>query len=113
MASRATKATNEQLKAVVGLKKMLLERYPDIPQYTIHSLAAYIEKHKPTGLFLGAVLSNNFIGAIFNAGTSNLKAIRNIARLVHREVPYRAYGSQGKVASWIKNKESQKESQEG
>lgn len=83
----------------------LFHRYIDVPEYTIESLIAYILERRPTGGFLRAALSNDFMGAVFKADDNNRQALLGIARLIHNEVPHRAYGSQEKVTSWIRRKE--------
>jgi len=88
-------------------KAIIRDRYADIPGYTIDSLWEYVETRRPTGGFLRAALSNDFVEAVLRADDSNRMAILSIARLIANEVPFDARGSSERVTAWLKRKEPQ------
>lgn len=78
------------------------ERYAaSIPENILEPLIAYTETGRPTGGFLEAVLSNDFMDAMKRGDEQSLRAIRAIATFVYMEIPSNAWGSREKVREWI------------
>lgn len=72
-------------------------QYSDrVPGHTIESLTRWVEDGIPTGGFLQAVLRNELKESVFHADLDNLKALPDIAYLIHNFAP----GSVRDLGEW-------------
>lgn len=71
------------------------------PEWVRESLTAYVETGRPTGDFLAACLSNDFMDAIGRADGTSLAAIADIAAFIYNKIPGRAWGSRKAVREWM------------
>lgn len=76
-----------------------------LPMYMEDGIIAYIIHGVPTGDFLGAVLSNDFVDAVGRADLTNTRYLKEWAQFVYGVVPaspIRAWGSREIVENWKK-----------
>lgn len=69
--------------------------------YMIESLEAYVNGHRPTGSFLQAVISNDFLGACEKADHENLYNLPAFAAWLFNEGPRACWGSPEAYAAWV------------
>lgn len=62
---------------------------------------AYLIPHHMLGGFLGALLSNDFMGAAGKADDDNQRALIGWAKFLYNHVPSGSYGSPGAFSKWI------------
>lgn len=65
------------------------------------SLDMYRLHHRPTGGFLYAVLTNDFMKAIGKADGENIRCLREIRDYILTNMPSRAYGNKERVEAWL------------
>jgi hypothetical protein len=65
------------------------------------SLELYKEKGIPTGGFLRACLTNNFMEAMTRADESSKRILYEIALYIYNVLPAGCWGSEEKVNKWI------------
>ena len=68
---------------------------PDI----IKGILAYVQ-YGECGSFLQSVMENNLLEAVCRADDDNIKAIVDIVKFVHWEIPGACHGSAEKVKAW-------------
>lgn len=71
------------------------------PEWAKESLIAYVETGRPTGDFLGACLSNDFMEAIGRADENSLAHIADIAAFIYNKIPSACWGSRKIVFNWM------------
>lgn len=71
------------------------------PEWVKETLTAYVETGRPTGDFLAACLSNDFIDAIGRADAVSLAHIGDIANYIYNKIPSSSWGSRETVRTWI------------
>ena len=74
--------------------------YQAIPVHTQEALNNYIEHKRYPGGFLTAVLTNDLMGAIGKADSSNIAALPLIARYVYNQLPRTSWGSEERLHKW-------------
>jgi len=67
----------------------------------ILSLRAYVERGRPTGGFIHAVLCNDLMAAVSRADESSLANLGDICRYVYNRMPAASWGSPEKVTAWV------------
>ncbi len=80
--------------------------YEQINPRIIASIRRYADEHCPTGHFVGAVLSNNLVGACARADNDNIRVIPEIVKYVYNEIPGSCWGSPEKVKAWLEARPS-------
>ena len=88
---------------------MDMSRYDLIRPDIIESLNAYAEHGRPTGHFLGAVLSNDLFGAVGKADSDNIETLALICSYIYNKLPAICWGSRDKVLGWLKQKREERE----
>ncbi len=73
-----------------------------LPEHMLDGVRAYILHGRPTGHFLEALFSNDFMGACARADGENLAAIVRYATFLFNIAPKDCYGSPERVAEWIR-----------
>ena len=81
-----------------------LEAFSKLPPTTQETLAAYIDKRRPTGDFLRAVLENNLFVAMHRADMHNRFALFEICSYIYNYAPMTCWGSPEVVDKWLKNR---------
>jgi len=81
------------------------EKVYDMPYLTRRGIDDYVERRRPAGNFLEAVLSNDLTNAINRADNENRKALVEIVRYCYWEIPHRCWGSPAKYAAWLEGGE--------
>jgi len=76
--------------------------YTSLPYYMRNAAQLYVERGIKGGSFLTAVLSNNLVRAFQRADDGNTAAMLEWVRWLHNEAPRNCWGSEEKVAAWIK-----------
>mgnify|MGYP001554809049 CR=1 FL=1 len=72
-----------------------------IPAHMHDSVRLYVLHGTPrTGSFLGAILSNDFMGAVGRADDANAADLKGWAQFLYGYVPGGCYGSPEHVAAW-------------
>ena len=71
------------------------------PEWVKETLTAYVETGRPTGGFLAACLSNDFMDAIGRADAVSLAHIGDIANYIYNKIPHNSWGSRTIVRNWI------------
>lgn len=71
------------------------------PEWVKETLVAYVETGRPTGDFLAACLSNDFMDAIGRADAVSLAHIGDIANFIYNKIPGNSWGSREIVRDWI------------
>lgn len=73
-----------------------------VPEHMREGLALYIACGVPPGDFLQAILENDFVRAAGRADVHNQHALLTYARFLQNNAPMASWGSESKVANWIK-----------
>ena len=73
------------------------------PEWVKETLDAYVQTGRPTGGFLAACLSNDFMVAIGRADENSLAHIGDIANYIYNKIPGNSWGSREIVRNWIKH----------
>ena len=73
-----------------------------IPEYTKAAIDRYVNDRLQPGGFLTAVLTNNLMDAHNRADDQNSAAMEDILKYVYWEIPSLAWGSEEKVAAWLR-----------
>ena len=71
-----------------------------LPEHMIDSVLRYFNDHIPPGIFLKAVLENNFMAACLLADDHNIMVLPAFAAFLY-EAPLMSFGSPEKVKAWI------------
>ena len=74
--------------------------YNRIPEHMRASMQRYVEHGAPTGDFLFAILTNNFMETFARADEKNTKAMHDWAKFIYNELPSQCHGSIEKVLAW-------------
>lgn len=75
--------------------------YDKLPEHMQHAAQDYVEKHRPVGHFLYAVLTNNLVDSFGKADEINFARMADWAEWLWNEAPARCWGSQEKVETWL------------
>jgi hypothetical protein len=75
----------------------------NVPVWVHETLTAYVETGRPTGDFLAACLSNDFMDAIGRADNVSLAHIGDIAAYIYNRIPGNSWGSREIVRNWIEH----------
>ena len=73
-----------------------------VPEHIQGALKRYIDRGLEPGSFLGAVLSNDLIGAVVRADAVNKPAIPDIVTFLSLYVPAACWGSKTAYWDWMK-----------
>lgn len=73
-----------------------------IPDYMISGLVEYIIFGTEPGGFLSAVLSNDLMGALRQADSTNLELLPDYGTFLHNYAPIGSFGSQKAFDHWVK-----------
>ena len=73
-----------------------------IPDYMVNSIKRYLRQGIKPGGFLYAVLTNDFVNAVYRADKTNLANLPAYAYWLQTMCPREAWGSVEKVEAWIK-----------
>jgi hypothetical protein len=84
-------------------KEDLYTRYPLVPHQTVNTIVDYVERKLRPGGFIMSCLENKFTDAAMQADTSNLAAIKEIAFILHWEVPATLWGTKTQVKDHLKS----------
>ena len=76
-----------------------------IPMDTKDQIDRYVEQRRPVGGFLGAVLSNDLVGAMGKADDHNRAALFDIVGYCYNGIPSDCWGSPKAVNAWLTHKE--------
>lgn len=76
------------------------------------SLDVYVEKGRPVGGFLTAVLENNLKEAFGRADENCTRNMRDIVAYCYNHLPIGCWGSKENVAEWYKHKRSPAQAEE-
>lgn len=91
------------MKATTGLG-------PDwdlLPEHMHGAMRRYLEDGLYPGGFLGAVLSNDLVGAVRGADHINSKRLSDIVQFCMWSIPSTAWGSPQAVEKWIRDRQQQ------
>jgi hypothetical protein len=97
-------------------KKMLdIENMPDdiefngmtVPEHTLSSIKAYVQRRMPVGGFLRAVLTNDLSGAVNRADSQNIQNIPAIVFYLYNYTPSICWGSEENVKNWLYRKDEE------
>jgi len=80
-----------------------------IPDRMMTTLREWIEKGRPTGSFLRAVLSNDLADAVALADDENLANLPAYVGYLYNEAPSLCHGSPERVKEWFEKHEKQRE----
>ena len=72
-----------------------------LPPYMAHGVYGYVELRIAPGGFLGAVLSNDFAGAVGYADHDNGKALKEWSIFLEWCLPAICHGSKERVSAWL------------
>ncbi len=72
-----------------------------IPGHCEPGLRAYLSLGRPTGSFLRAVISNDFMDAALRADSENIAQLRTYALLLKYAFPDAAHGSRKRYDAWV------------
>lgn len=72
-----------------------------VPEHIREGLTAYVERGRPTGDFLAAVLGNDLFDAARLADAMNARYLTRIALFLIWHAPHGAIGSAERVRGWI------------
>ncbi len=75
---------------------------PSIPEHMIEGLVRHVVHGCPSGSFLTAILSNDFMEAASRVDVNNMASFQAWAHTLYNAVPSGCYGSPETVAAWIK-----------
>ena len=75
----------------------------------ILSLRVYVERGRPTGGFLHAVLCNDLMDAVSRADQSSLTSLADICSYVYHRMPAECWGSPEKVTAWVVKRREERE----
>lgn len=78
-----------------------------IPELTYKQLIEYRDHRVPPGGFVRACLENDLTQALNKADHSNTRAIFDIARFMHWELPSPAWGNPSKVRDWLEKRNAE------
>lgn len=73
-----------------------------MPAHIKSGIDGYVDHGHSVGHFLVAVLSDDLFEAVFQADEESLLALRNICLYVFNFTPALCWGSEQKVANWLK-----------
>jgi len=73
------------------------------PEWVKETLDAYVQTGRPTGDFLLACLSNDFMDAIGRADHVSLAHIGDIANYIYNKIPGNSWGSREIVRKWVQS----------
>lgn len=76
--------------------------YSRLPKHVQFGMEGYIEHGIKPGDFLCAFLSNDLMGAMGRADTTNRHYFFEICLFLHNEAPAASYGSPEKFNAWLK-----------
>ena len=79
-----------------------------IPERMIGGIKRYVEHGIPPGLFLTAVICNDFVRACETADDENIKNLPAYAYYFYNEVPGGIWGSKAKMEAWVAKKERER-----
>ena len=77
------------------------QKYPNIPANTVEDLCEYVNRGRPVGGFLQAVLCRDLFEAVNLADNNNRLALVDLVKLIFNDVPLMCYGKIEKVNEWI------------
>ena len=83
-------------------------KYKDLPQHMQEAMRDYIEKGKPTGAFLKALMSNNLVLTFMYADPINRDRIKDFITFLLSNAPRNSWGSEELVDNWIASKGDRK-----
>ena len=72
-----------------------------LPDHLHEGVRAYIERGRPTGGFLAAVITGDRHGAAVRADGINRPRLDDIFSFFQEQAPHECQGTPGKMASWI------------
>lgn len=75
---------------------------PHLPERFHDSIYAYIERGRPVGSFLGAVLGNDLKEALARADYDSVLELPGLVGWLYNTAPGRCWGSYEAVEAWIK-----------
>ena len=77
-----------------------MSNYAELPEGLQGGMQRYVEDGIQAGHFLTAVLSNDLLGAVSRADSTNIKLIPEIVRWIYNEAPSSCWGNVEKVQAW-------------
>ena len=75
--------------------------YEGLPAHMREQMRAYIEKGRPIGSFLAAILANDFVDAAGRADDINQGRLFDYAKFLYNYAPTTCWGSRAKVNAWV------------
>lgn len=90
--------TNEEKNQLDFYTAAARERIPD---YMIEGVVQYVMYGKPSGGFLMSVFSNDLMGAMARADSTNQVYIKQYCDLLYNQLPSPCHGSSERVQAWI------------
>jgi len=77
-----------------------MDNYAGLPEGLQGGMQRYVEDGIQAGHFLTAVLSNDLLGAVSRADSTNIKLIPEIVRWIYNEAPSNCWGDKERVQAW-------------
>ncbi len=88
---------------------MALQNWGNIPEHMREGIEAYVERGRPPGGFLRAVLTNDLHSAVQRADHINVNLLPDYVRFLYWEVPGNCWGSPENVKAWLAAKQAERE----
>lgn len=95
----------------LGLRREVIEAQlakSEVPESMRGAIVEYLLYGQYMGSFLGAVFSNDLVGAIGNADMYNRAALHRYAQFLYSYAPRDAWGSRDKVTAWMRARMEEK-----
>lgn len=73
----------------------------ELPEEVVWALRDYVVHRQPTGDFLRAVLSNDFVDAATRADSTTRHFLKEIAVFVFNAMPLETWGGPDTVTAWL------------
>jgi len=80
--------------------------YSELPEHMQGAMQRYMENGIEPGSFLMAVLSNDFMGAVGRADSTNRLNLAAYASWLYNCAPPASFGSRENVEAWIDSRQS-------
>lgn len=80
--------------------------YSELPEHMRGAMQRYMEHGIEPGSFLMSVLSNDFMGAVGRADSTNKHRLADYATWLYNFAPPASFGSPAKVDAWVELRQS-------
>jgi hypothetical protein len=80
-----------------------------IPEHMGEALDEYVDRGRPVGDFLYAVLTNDLFEACGRADMHNAPNLTAYCAWLYNEAPSQCYGSREKVVAWLKRHQEERD----